>query len=224
MTGPSRRGCLGAGAAAAAAAGAPGSLGLGRASWAARIGSSAWASAAAPAAARAVIAASFLLAVADLMAEITAVVALAAVALLGAVTGPVPEPVAIEALGVRIIDPSRSPSSAATRIPVSVAVSSARGAVVIVVVVSATATTASSAREFDPQLRALKFSPIEGIDGVLSVASVVHLDEGEAGRVVGDPHVRHAAVLLERLLQIPLVRLTRDVSHVYLGGHLDDFC
>ena len=62
---------------------------------------------------------------------------------------------------------------------------------------------------------------VESPDGVLGVPVVLELDECEAGRVPGDPHVPQRTVLGEGVLDVVLARVVPEVADVHLQMIVD---
>merc|ERR1719229_972203 len=85
--------------------------------------------------------------------------------------------------------------------------------------VPATASALSS-RHLDADTVPAEPGAVESPDGVLGVPVVLELDECEAGRVPGDPHVPQRTVLGEGVLDVVLARVVPEVADVHLAGDI----
>lgn len=109
---------------------------------------------------------------------------------------------------------------AAVSVATAVSISSAVIAPVVTAAATATAISAASFRlpfgNFYFDGGAVNSRAVERVDGVLGVAVILEVDEAEAGRIAGHPHVANRAEPAEGLFQVHFRRAGTQVADVHL--------
>lgn len=77
-----------------------------------------------------------------------------------------------------------------------------------------------SRRHFHPNASSAAFRSVQRAARVLGVPFVLKLDEGETGRVSGDPNVAQGAILAERTFDLVFGRGRAKIADVHLAGQV----